>query len=310
VRKRRVDAFFEVTNADVERTKQETGEDDDRLRHIENLLEQWMRCVDHLPHDYDATMARNFIRGSKFHLETAKRKFEGYFLAKHAFPELYHQRDPALAELRRVFDVVNIVWLPRLTEKGERICILSLAEVDPDVLDVGATLKVFWMIYDLLLTCQFPVSSIIMIFDCNQATAKHIGKLFNTSFKHSFSLLRDAYAIRISQLHVLNCPPMVEKLISVVRPLMHEKVKKRFAIHRDTDWLVKNLHAKVLPSDYGGNLESVRDYMGMWKEIMMENSDWFRAQENVKIVGTPPKKIERFINNIGIEGSFRQLNID
>jgi hypothetical protein len=102
-----------------------------------------------------------------------------------------------------------------------------LAEVDPDVLDVGATLKVFWMIYDLLLTCQFPVSSIIMIFDCNQATAKHIGKLFNTSFKHSFSLLRDAYAIRISQLHVLNCPPMVEKLISVVRPLMHEKVKKR-----------------------------------------------------------------------------------
>jgi hypothetical protein len=40
----------------------------------------------------------------------------------------------------------NIVWLPRLTEKGERICILSLAEVDPDVLDVGATLKVFWMI--------------------------------------------------------------------------------------------------------------------------------------------------------------------
>jgi hypothetical protein len=54
----------------------------------------------------DATMARNFIRGSKFHLETAKRKFEGYFLAKHAFPELYHQRDPALAELRRVFDVV------------------------------------------------------------------------------------------------------------------------------------------------------------------------------------------------------------
>lgn len=66
-----------------------------------------------------------------------------------------------------------------------------------------------------------------MIFDCNQATAKHIGKLFNTSFKHSFSLLRDAYAIRISQLHVLNCPPMVEKLISVVRPLMHEKVKKR-----------------------------------------------------------------------------------
>lgn len=52
VRKRRVDAFFEVTNADVERTKQETGEDDDRLRHIENLLEQWMRCVDHLPHDY------------------------------------------------------------------------------------------------------------------------------------------------------------------------------------------------------------------------------------------------------------------
>jgi hypothetical protein len=84
----------------------------------------------------------------------------------------------------------------------------------------------------------------------------------------------------------------------------------QFAIHRDTDWLVKNLHAKVLPSDYGGNLESVRDYMGMWKEIMMENSDWFRAQENVKIVGTPPKKIERFINNIGIEGSFRQLNID
>lgn len=51
-------------------------------------------------------MLRSYLRGSKYNLETAKKKFEGYFLAKHAHPELYKGRDPSGADLKQVFDAV------------------------------------------------------------------------------------------------------------------------------------------------------------------------------------------------------------
>lgn len=81
-------------------------------------------------------------------------------------------------------------------------------------------------------------------------------------------------------------------------------------VHKGLDSLLTHIEPKVLPSDYGGNLDSIKDYTRSWQEILQENSDWFESQENVKISGTPPKRIDKFTNNFGLEGSFRQLNID
>ncbi|XP_044261263.1 alpha-tocopherol transfer protein-like [Tribolium madens] len=308
VQKRKVDAFFEIPNELVEFIKREIGEDDDRITHVEDLLKQRMHFDQHMPKNYDKAMARNFIRGAKFNLEITRRKLEGYFLAKHTFPLFYHNRNPNCKDLLRACDTVNIARMPKLTQDGERVCILSLADSNPNNFEVVDVLKLFWMLYDLTLTCTFPIVSEIFIFDCAGIKPDHLVKLLSAPFKNSISILQDAYAARVSQLHVVNCPPMAEKMIAAIRPLIHEKVKKRFIVHKGVESLLNHLQPKVLPVEYGGHLESIRDYSRSWQEILVENADWFEGQEGVKITGTPPKKNK--FNNKNLEGSFRQLNID
>ncbi|EFA05485.1 alpha-tocopherol transfer protein [Tribolium castaneum] len=308
VQKRKVDAFFEAPNELVEFIKREIGEDDDRIKHVEDLLQQRVHFDKHMPKNYDKAMARNFIRGAKFNLEITRRKLEGYFLAKKAFPMFYHNRNPNCKDLLRAFDTVNIARMPKLTQDGERVCILSLADSNPDNFIMLDVLKLFWMLYDLTLTCDLPITSEIFIFDCASAKPEHLVKFLSSSFKNSVSILQDAYAARVSQLHVVNCPTMAEKVIAAVRPLIHEKVKKRFIVHKGVESLLNHLQPKVLPAEYGGHLESIRDYSRSWQEILVANADWFEGQEGVTITGTPPRGINKFDN--GLEGSFRQLNID
>lgn len=46
---RRVDAMFECP---VQRTPDVLGEEEERLRHIEGLMEKWIKCENHLPNNY------------------------------------------------------------------------------------------------------------------------------------------------------------------------------------------------------------------------------------------------------------------
>mgnify|MGYP005984566245 CR=1 FL=1 len=56
-------------------------------------------------------MMRNFLRGAKFSLETAKRKLEGYFWAKVAYPNFYQRRVPGDVKTAQiVFEAGGGVW--------------------------------------------------------------------------------------------------------------------------------------------------------------------------------------------------------
>ncbi|XP_063927362.1 alpha-tocopherol transfer protein-like [Zophobas morio] len=309
IRTRHVEDFFDVSERDVDDVKRMICEDDAKLQHLEELLRVWIESQPHFPKNYDRGMMRNFLRGAKFSLETAKRKLEGYFWAKVAYPNFYQRRVPGDVKTAQI---VNVVRLPRLTEAGEKICVVGLACNDPDgaEFDMVAAIRLFWMLFDLSLTCAFPTSGEILVFDAASASARVIAQLLTPAFKNSISVLRHAYAIRITEVHVINCPSVAEKTVAAIRPLLPEKLKQRFTIHKDLGSLKEHLRPELLPSDYGGTLDSLKSYMERWTDILQENADWFEEQESVKIVGKPPNKVNCFTSDIGVDGSFRQLNID
>lgn len=83
-------------------------------------------------------------------------------------------------------------------------------------------------------------------------------------------------------------------------------------VHESPKKLLEHVGSSYLPSNFGGDLKSLREIALDWYDVLGDNSDWFECQENVKITRIP-KKIQSALNlkdQIGIEGSFRKLDID
>lgn len=74
---------------------------------------------------------------------------------------------------------------------------------------------------------ETPLASDIMVLDGSDFTAAHCTKFINLTLKKVLSAGRVAYPLRISQIHVVNAPAFAEKMITLVRPYMHEKIKNR-----------------------------------------------------------------------------------
>lgn len=84
-------------------------------------------------------------------------------------------------------------------------------------------------------------------------------------------------------------------------------------MHRTHETLRKFIPLKCLPSDYGGPQESLNELNEKWKQLYVQEKDFFAELDVVKMRGEIPKKLlENFSDkdNFGVEGSFRQLNID
>lgn len=77
---------------------------------------------------------------------------------------------------------------------------------------------------------ETPVASDIFVLDGTNFTALHCTKFINLSLKKVLTAARIAYPLRISQVHIVNAPSFAEKMLAIVKPYMHEKIKNRVSL--------------------------------------------------------------------------------
>ncbi|KAJ8921241.1 hypothetical protein NQ315_013713, partial [Exocentrus adspersus] len=299
------------SESQLEMIRNDINEDKDRLQHKEKLLQTWLNYRPHFPKNYDRKVVRSFLRNCKHDMEKVKTKLECYYATRHLYQELYSNRSTFACDIIQALDTINMVPLPKLNAKGSRIFVFKLENTDPETFDVHAATKLFLMIYDLLLTSEHPVAGDIALFDGADIGPNHFVK-FLSVVKTITAILREAYAIRLKQVHVINASPLVDKIINVIKPLLHRKVRETFINHTSTKTLYNYFSEEILPSNYGGNCKPLRELMNDWREILKRNEDWFLEQESVKITESIPKKStdNLYSDDFSIQGSFRSLQID
>lgn len=312
--KKTVGSIIEPPSAtQLEIIKIDTNEvSEEKLRHNERLMHEWIRCQNHFPKNVDKGLIRAFLRGSKHNLDRAKRKFEHHLSARHLYPEVYSRRSPLNHDVIRAMDVASIAPLPKLTNNGYRIICFRLNNYDPLEFDPPSIIKLFFMIYELVISSDFPFCGDIAIFDFSHFGTIHAAKWFGPSLRTLEKLLREAYAIRLKQIHVINAPPMLVKMMNMIKPMMHPKVRESMYFHSNSQTLLNLFGPDLLPADYNGNLKLIRSLATDWYDVLTDNADWFESQEHVKITGVPKKVrgLFYFKEEIGLEGSFRKLEID
>lgn len=79
---------------------------------------------------------------------------------------------------------------------------------------------------DIRLYEDSPYYCDTLVFDGKNFTAVHAAKFVSVLLKKLITLGR-AYPIRLNQIHVINAPTMIEKLVSIVKAYMHQKIRNR-----------------------------------------------------------------------------------
>ncbi|KAJ8958038.1 hypothetical protein NQ318_002044 [Aromia moschata] len=272
------------SSAQMEHIRKEINEEDDnKLQHNEHLLITWIECQPHFPKNYDKYFVRSFLRNSKHILERAKRKLEHHFIVRNLYPEYFTNRSPRSKDLAKAADTVDVLVNTKLTDTGRRLIFCKLEDPDPSNFDVPAAFKWFFMLYDFLLTDPNPVAGEVAIIDGEHFNPNHLVKFVSPALKPLITILREAYVLRLKQIHIVNSTPFLDKLWMVIKPLLHTKVRNSIITHDTHKSLVDYFGADVLPSNYGGKCKSLREMMNDWKTILNDNEKWFIEQESVKI---------------------------
>nr|XP_023020980.1 alpha-tocopherol transfer protein-like isoform X2 [Leptinotarsa decemlineata] len=253
-----------------------------------------------------------FLRGCKFSLEKCKRKLDMYFTMRTAVPEIFSNRNIRNPELKLVVEVGQIPPLPGLTPDGRRVVVLRGKTDQVETYDIADIMKVVLMIGDVRLEAEETgVAGDVYILDASVATPTHFSKINPSMVKKFLVITQEAYPVKLKEVHVVNVSPLVDTIISWVKPFLKEKLKNRIFVHSDQESLHKYIPKDVLPEEYGGTAGKLQTFHDQWMKKLEEYTPWFEAQENIKADESKrPGKPTNYDDLFGLDGSFRQLTID
>ncbi|GJQ79794.1 hypothetical protein Trydic_g23261 [Trypoxylus dichotomus] len=267
----------------------------------------------HLPQNYDKRLLYAYTRGCKHDMEKAKKKIELFFAVKSSQHDLYADRKISIPGDLNAMNFAMIVTLPEYTPEGYRVTTLKIINSDLDVFDQTKLIRFGLLVGDFRAHFDNLVGGEILIFDQGEATAALVSKSITNTLKRAIQIMQDVYPSLIKQVHILTDRAFVEKMFNVVKYFAKEKLRNRVHVHRSYEALSKYIPQKCLPRDYGGEQKSLDELNEEWKRLYVQQKDFFEELDKVKMCGHIPKRLVEAFNDedsFGVQGSFRQLNID
>ncbi|XP_078033163.1 alpha-tocopherol transfer protein-like [Augochlora pura] len=279
-------------------------------------IREWLSKQPHLPNHMDDARLERFLFGCKNSIERCKIILERYFSARTAIPEFFSLRDPLSKDIQRCCDSIYYFVLPSMTEEGHRVTILRLRDTAIDNFSIQAITKRILMVLDIRLMEERCLSN-VMIIDLEGFSIAHFSKCSPTQniIRKSMLAVQDSMPFRLHQVHFLHAPTFVESVLNIFYPLLKVKLVQKFRVHSGGGETLHSFMDKdILPNEYGGKAGTLDELNDSWRKKIEKNKDWFlregklsRSDESARL----PESKSRLITELdGMQGSFRQLNID
>lgn len=137
------------------------------------------------------------------------------------------------------------------------------------------------MLGDIRLDAEkYGVAGDVYILDASVLTAGHFAKAANPILAKKFLIcvqvsfytklkndddvivLQEAYPVKVKEVHIVNATPLVDTVVSWVKPFIKEKLRKRVHCHTSLESLYEFVPKDVLPEEYGGTAGTLAQYNG------------------------------------------------
>lgn len=168
---------------------------------------------------------------------------------------------------------------------------------------------------------NLTVAGLINIIDMIGAskTLGYVAQFTPTLIKNFAYVTQEAQPIRLKGMHFLNPPPTFDSVFQFFKTLFNKKNSERLDETKlvlechgtDMESLFKCVPQRVFPVEYGGEAGTIEALMDVWVAKFRKYREYFMEEENY---GTIEKLRQHPLTNTsnlyGVDGSFRQLNVD
>lgn len=179
-----------------------------------------------------------------------------------------------------------MVPLLQHTKENYKVCIYQILDNDANKIVFNDCIKTFFMGCDVRF--MMPVKSYseieageIIIFDMKNLTFKHLTKIVISTLRLFFKYLQDAHPVRIVQLHIINCTPVINRAMVLIKPFIYAKLYNALKFHNvgSLDNLYEYVPRDILPVDYGGDAQSMTELKKYWVSVLHDNHDFLMNDE-------------------------------
>lgn len=170
--------------------------------------------------------------------------------------------------------------LPKLTSDLNRVVVFKMITNDVEKFDPQALIAHALNVCIVRLLEDKAISN-VLVCDLTGCHMGHLARLSPLFIKKVLYLVESVYTTRMEGMHYINCPPYVDKFLtllkSIMKPKVAERVRTKFAawtinnyrqicvqvyVHKDLDSLYKEVPKAVLPKDLGGDEKSLAELNG------------------------------------------------
>ena len=172
--------------------------------------------------------------------------------------------------------------MPELTPDGKRISIARAVKYDFETPNIADMIKLTFMVGDLRLKLEETGVFDVYIADFNFPLAKHFYKINPLVLKKMFMCVQEAYPVLIKEVHLVNAPPFIEFVMTIVKPFLSPALSEVIHVHTSIETLYEFVPKNILPEEYGGNAGKLSDLYDQWIRTFEEHRSWFEKEENIK----------------------------
>ncbi|KAI4454616.1 alpha-tocopherol transfer protein-related [Holotrichia oblita] len=213
-----------------------------------------------------------FLHASYYKIEPAKTYIENYYTLKGSWLEFSQNRDINLEPMRHTMRLSLVTDLPVRTKHNHLVVYTRIMDSSLDHFDALQQLKYF----DMFVSAVFRVTGLsdgqVGVMDMEGVTFGHLLRINLMDLKRHAYYVQEALPIRIKGLHYINVSPVVDKLLSMIKPFLKKEMASLIHVHTKMDTLYEYVPKEALPNELGGQAAT-------YKELHEENAQYLIEEE-------------------------------
>ncbi|XP_054718518.1 alpha-tocopherol transfer protein-like [Uloborus diversus] len=224
-----------------------------RDRDIQALRDMISDDPDLVSRTDDAFLLR-FLRARKFDYNRSFSLLQNYYMLRAKNANMYKDFIPSA--LRNVHQLNLQGFLPYRDLEGRAIFVFRGGVWDPSLCTADDVFRANVICLEKQIDDPLTqINGIVALLDMKGLGFHHVRHFSPSHALKIVSLVQDAFPARFKAVHIVNEPALFDIILTVVKPLVSDKIKKRIYAHgSNMSSLHSHIPPEILPSEYGGLL--------------------------------------------------------
>ncbi|KAK7861951.1 hypothetical protein R5R35_006320 [Gryllus longicercus] len=252
-----------------------------KLQDMESLREWLAECRPNIPKIPDSLLIL-FLHSCYYNMEKTRKCITRFYELRANTPYHFNNRDVTRPELQTALSVLRFCIIPERDPNGYVIIFHKLKITEPSAYVFNDGVKLLQMTADCALHLHGTVPGMVMFFDASGVRLGHLTRVSLFAMRKFFQYIQEAKPVRLKAIHVANTSPIIDKILTVVRPFIQKELLDLVHFHTDNASLQKHLPTTCLPIDYGGVLEDIDTLHDKHAKFLEEMLPKFQQEEEYR----------------------------